>query len=133
MSMDLTDYGDPYVELRHNNLYLRGTRVQFESIILYWKQGYPPEHLHEAFPSVRTAAVYGAIAFYLDHQAEMDNFLAESHAEWERQRAAAEAADPERYPELRRRFAEARARWKQEDNGAPADAGMSTEAGIAPR
>jgi hypothetical protein len=30
----LSDYGDPYVELRDGNLYIRGTRVQFASIIL---------------------------------------------------------------------------------------------------
>lgn len=106
------DYNDPYVEARNDNLYIRGTRVQFESIIRYWQQGQTPEDLHRAFPSVRLAAVYGTLAFYLDHQDEMDAFLAASAAEWARLRAEAEAVDPERYASLRKRIAEARARME---------------------
>lgn len=116
------DYNDPYVEARNGTLYMRGTRVQFESIIRYWQQGQTPEDLHRAFPSVRLAAIFGALAFYLDHQDEMDVFLAASAAEWARLRAEAEAADPERYASLRKRFAEARARMEASES-AKADMG----------
>lgn len=123
--VSVNDHNDPYVEARNGNLYIRGTRVQFASIILYRQQGQTPEDLHRAFPSVRLAAVYGAIAFYLDHQAEADAFLEASAAEWARLRAAAEAADPERYASLRRRFAEARARLEASES-ASAEAGSPT-------
>jgi uncharacterized protein (DUF433 family) len=124
MTSDFTvnDHNDPYVEARDGNLYIRGTRVQFESIIRYWQQGQTPDDLHRAFPSVPLAASYGAIAFYLGHQTEADAFLDASAAEWARLRAAAEAADPERYASLRRRFAEARARLEASES-ASAEAG----------
>lgn len=116
MTSDFTvnDHNDPYVEARDGNLYIRGTRVQFASIILYRQQGQTPEDLHRAFPSVPLAAVYGAIAFYLVHQAEMDAFLAEYRARWQTAIAADEAAKPEVYAKLRRILAEGQARQAAE-------------------
>jgi len=110
----VNDYNDPYVEAREDNLYMRGTRVQFASIILYWQQGQTPEDLHRAFPSVRLAAVYGALAFYLDHQDEMDAFLTEYRARWKAAQAADEAAKPEVYEKLRRLLAEGQAQQAAE-------------------
>lgn len=94
-----------YVQARDGNLYIGNSRVTLDSIILLWKTGHAPEAIHADFPSVPRAAVYGTIAHYLEHQDELDPYLREIEEMRQRQRASAEADDPVRYDQLRRRFA----------------------------
>ena len=100
---------DPYVEPRAGVRYVRGSRVPVESLIWLWRDGQSAEAIREAYPTLRLAEVYGALAYYLDHQAEVDQEMADGVAQFDAQRAAAEAADPGRYAALRQRFAAARA------------------------
>ncbi len=109
----MSEQEHPYVELRAGVRYLRGSRVPLESLIWLWRDGESAEAIREAYPALRLAEVYGALAYYLDHQTEVDHDLAEGLAQFEAQRAAAEAAaaeaaDPARYATLRQRFAAAR-------------------------
>jgi uncharacterized protein (DUF433 family) len=99
----------PYVELRAGVRYVRGSRVPVESLIWLWRDGQSAEAIHEAYPTLRLAEVYGALAYYLDHQNDVDQELAAGRAQFDAQRLAAEAADPARYATLRQRFAAARA------------------------
>ncbi|HEY7982738.1 MAG TPA: hypothetical protein VID73_01135, partial [Ktedonobacterales bacterium] len=71
--------------------------------------GQSAETIREAYPTLRLAEVYGAIAYYLDHQAEVDQELAAGQARFDALRAAAESRDPARYAALRQRMAAARA------------------------
>ncbi len=105
---------DPYIEMREGVYRIRGSNVSLDSIVIFWHQGETPEELQESFPTLTLAQVYGAIAYYLNHKSEIDQYLAESKAKYQEQRAAAEAADPERYAKLRQRFAEARKRLEAE-------------------
>lgn len=43
----------------------------------------PLKPFKEDFPSLKRAQVYGAIAFYLDHQAEIDRYLVDTEREFE--------------------------------------------------
>lgn len=100
---------DPYVELREGVRYVRGSRAPLESLVWLWRDGQSAEAIHEAYPTLRLAEVYGALAYYLDHQSEVDQELDAGLARFDAQRVAAEAADPARYAALRQRFAAARA------------------------
>ena len=100
----------PYVEERNGGYYVRGSRVSLDSIVYSWQQGQGVEAIQASFPTLELVQIYGVIAYYLDHRAEVDRYLKEWEAKYEAQRAAAEAADPERYADLRRRVAEARQR-----------------------
>ncbi|HEU5367561.1 MAG TPA: DUF433 domain-containing protein [Ktedonobacterales bacterium] len=104
-----------YVEARDGNLYVGKSRVTLETIILKWQMGDSPEEIHKGFPSVPLAAIYGTIAYYLEHQEELDRFLRENEELAQAQRAAAEAANPEFYARMRQRFAEARKRLGLEE------------------
>lgn len=97
-----------YVELRQGVRYVRGSRVPVESLVWLWHDGQSAEAIHEAYPTLRLADVYGVLAYYLDHQVEVDQEMAEAHAQFDAQRAAARAADPERYARMRQRFEAAR-------------------------
>lgn len=101
---------DSYIEMREGVYRIRGSRVSLDSIVYCWRDGYEADEIHHAFPTLELAEVYGAIAYYLSHKAEIDHYLIEGERQAQAQRAAAEGADPERYADLRRRMEEARKR-----------------------
>lgn len=96
-----------YVERRNDNIYVGSSRVTLESIVVLWRRGERPEEIREGFPTVSLAAIYGSIAYYLDHQEEIDNFLRQNAEMRQRQRAEDEAATPEFHASVRERFAKA--------------------------
>jgi uncharacterized protein (DUF433 family) len=104
-----------YVEARDGTVYIGKSRVTLETIILKWQAGDTPEALHQGFPTVPLAAIYGAIAYYLEHQEELDQMFREDQQRYEAERAAAEAANPEFYARMRQRLAEARKRMGLEE------------------
>lgn len=59
---------------------IKGARVALDSVIYQFRQGRSPEAIQDAFPSLSLRQVYGAIAFYLDRQDELDAYLAQSEA-----------------------------------------------------
>jgi hypothetical protein len=52
-----------------------GTRISLDSVVYSFERGNSPEAIHESFPVLKLAQIYGAIAFYLDHQAEVQRYL----------------------------------------------------------
>ena len=67
-----------------------GTRVSFDSVVLFWKQGQEPETLVRDFPTLTLEKVHGVLAFYHKHQAEFDQYLADQAALWEKFRLESE-------------------------------------------
>ena len=100
----------PYVEERDGNYYVRGSRVSLKSIAADWNEGLSAEAIREDFPTLKLVEVYGAITYYLEHQAEMEVFFKGLDAEYEGRRAAEQAANPEWYARMRQRMAEAKQR-----------------------
>lgn len=71
-----------HVENRNGVYYIPGTRVSLDSIIYAFRQGSSPESIREDFEGLSLSHVYGAIAFYLDHQADIDAYLAARKQQW---------------------------------------------------
>jgi uncharacterized protein (DUF433 family) len=69
---------------------VRGTRVPIDTVITAFEQGDTPEEIAQNFSTVTVADAYAVIAYYLQHQAEIDAYLAER-----RQRRAAQRAEIE--------------------------------------
>ena len=61
-----------YLERRDAGYYVAGTRVSLDSLVYAFRAGESPETIQQQFPSLSLEQVYGAIAFYLGHQAEVD-------------------------------------------------------------
>jgi uncharacterized protein (DUF433 family) len=59
------------------------TRVSLDSVVYSWRQGDSPETIADNFPALTLEQVYGAIAFYLAHQIEIDDYLRQGEAEAE--------------------------------------------------
>src|SRR3977135_2444282 len=71
---------DKYVE-KHDQVWrIKGTRVAIDSVIYQFQQGRSPEAIQDAFPALSLSQVYGAIAFYLDHRTDLDEYLAHNEA-----------------------------------------------------
>ena len=119
-----------YVEARDGNLYIGKSRVTLETVIIRWKMGDRPEEIHKGFPSIPLAAIYGTIAYYLEHQEELDRFLRENEELAQAQRAAAEAANPEFYARMRQRLAEARKRLGLDEPETPPAHDSATETAL---
>ena|SRR6266567_2887770 len=71
-----------HVEQREGVYYLRGTRISLDSIVYAFREGCSPESIREDFEGLSLAQVFGAIAFYLDHEADIDAYLARRREQW---------------------------------------------------
>lgn len=67
------------------------TRVLFTLVIDLYKNGVSPETIAVQFPSVALEQVYGAVAYYLQHRAEVDELLEQEEREAESIRRQIEA------------------------------------------
>lgn len=56
--------------------------------------GHSPEAIQEDFPLLRRSQIYGAIAFHLDHPAEIDTHLVETEREFDRQTIHLDQTNP---------------------------------------
>jgi len=71
----------PYVEYRDNVYRVAGTRVALDSVVRRFWAGDAPEAIVQSFPVLTLEQVYGAIAYYLRHQARIDTYLKQAEAE----------------------------------------------------
>ena len=51
---------------------IRGTRTRVSNLIPYYKLGYTPEELKQAFPHLTLSKIYDALSFYHENQAKVD-------------------------------------------------------------
>src|SRR5258708_27177225 len=73
-----------YIDQRDGGYYVAGTRISLDSVVCAFNRGDSPQRILERYPLLdRLARVYGAIAFYLDHQGEIDRYLENSEREFE--------------------------------------------------
>jgi len=71
---------DKYVEKVGHIYRIKDSRIALDSIIYQFRQGRSPEAIQDAFPALSLSQVYGAIDYYLEHQAELDQYLAHNEA-----------------------------------------------------
>ena len=91
-----------YVEQRSGGYYVAGTRVSLDSLVYAFRDGESPETIQQHFPSLTLEQVYGAIAFYLGHQVEVDTNIREGEEELRRSVPPLRERRPEAYARLER-------------------------------
>lgn len=96
-----------YVNLQDGTYRVGGTRVSLDSVVYAYRRGASPESIQRSFSSLTLEQVHGALAFYLSHQAEIDEYLVEGEKEFEKLRQASREAHPDWYEKLRRAREEA--------------------------
>ena len=91
-------------EQSEGSLRLTDHRIAPEHVVYFYNQRYAPEMLLGQFHSLSLALIPKIIAFYLEHQAEVDLYVSNRRSEVEEQRAAAPASPD--LVELRRRVSQ---------------------------
>lgn len=71
-------------------IHVTGHRIGLQHLVHYYNEGYSPEMLACDYPTLSLPLIHKVIAFYLEHRAEVDRYVAENEAEIERQRVSAE-------------------------------------------
>lgn len=89
-----------YIEQREGAYRVIGTRVSLDSIVYAFLRGASPESIAQSFPALTLEEVYGAIAFYLGHQDEIDAYLQREEQEFEALRQQSRHANPLLYQKL---------------------------------
>lgn len=74
----------PYIEERNGGLYIAGTRVSLDSVVISFQEGDSPEQIVQSFSTLNLAQVYGAIAYYLENEKTINEYIAEGERELER-------------------------------------------------
>ena len=74
----------PYIEERDGALKIAGTRVSLASVVVSFTEGESPEKIVQSFPALTLAQVYGTIAYYLENEKAINDYMAEVQQEFER-------------------------------------------------
>ena len=78
-----------YVEARNGAYYVAGTRIGLDVIVYEFRDGRTADAIFEAYPSIGSLAkMYGVITFILEHQHEIEAYLAEQDRRYEEFKAA---------------------------------------------
>lgn len=91
-----------YIEERNGGYYIAGTRISLDSVVYAFERGNSPEAIQESFPVLKRAQIYGAIAFYLDHQAEVQRYLESEERRIQESTIPLSEANPELWNRLLR-------------------------------
>lgn len=67
--------------------------VPLDSVVASFHQGHSPEMIRSQYPSLTLEEVYGAIAYYLAHRADVDGYLQRQGALWEQGRAQTRSSE----------------------------------------
>jgi uncharacterized protein (DUF433 family) len=79
-----------YIEEREGSYYVAGTRISLDSIVSAFRRGDSPEAICQNFELLSLEEVYGAIAYYLANQANIDAYLTRQNEKWAEEKRNAE-------------------------------------------
>ena len=102
----------PYIEERNGGLYVAGTGVSLDSVVIRFQQGASPNKIVQSFPTLRLSQVYGVIAYYLENETAIDEYVAAGERELERSAVPLSQTNPDLFARLeaaRRQIASKRA------------------------
>jgi uncharacterized protein (DUF433 family) len=94
----------PYVDMRDERAYIIGHRVPVTALAALWREGASPETIQENYPSLTLAQVFGGLAYYLEHQSEVEAQLVADEETFARLRSEQQSQHPERVAEWKRRW-----------------------------
>ena len=91
-----------YIEERNGGYCVAGTRVSLDSVVYSFERGNSPEAIQKEFPRLRLPQIYGAIAFYLDHQTEVRQYLEKEERRFQESTVPLSEANLELWSRLQR-------------------------------
>ncbi|MDQ3748845.1 MAG: DUF433 domain-containing protein [Acidobacteriota bacterium] len=91
-----------YVEKRDEGFWIAGKRISLDSIVYAFRRGQSPESIRRSFPLLTLEETYGAIAFYLANQAEVDEYLIREEEEFEKMRQDSRVTDTDWHEKMQK-------------------------------
>jgi len=64
-----------------------------DSVVAAFHEGHSAETIRQQYPAASLEEIYGAIAYYLAHSAEVDDYLDRQEDVWSQRRAASDQHD----------------------------------------
>ena len=89
-----------YVKQTSGGYRIAGSRVSLDSVVYDFLSGLSPESIVENYDTLSLEQVFGALAFYLAHEAEINKHLQKNHEKFESLRLKAREAHPLLYKKL---------------------------------
>lgn len=86
----------PLDRLPNGALRVAGTRIGLDLVIDAYKHGQTPEQIVKSYDSLRLSDVHALISYYLDHTAEVEEYLREAEERALELQRRIEAAQPPR-------------------------------------
>jgi uncharacterized protein (DUF433 family) len=77
MALTISAIKPPLSADENGSIRIGNTRVTLRTLITAYKQDATPEQIAEQFPTLKLPDIYLTIGYYLDHQAEVDEYLTE--------------------------------------------------------
>ena len=81
---------------------IAGTGVSLDSVVYSYKAGESPENIQRSVPILTLAQIHDAIAYYLHHVNEIDQYLVKGEREFEKLKRASRKEHLEWYEKLER-------------------------------
>ena len=101
--MPTEETGYAHIEIKDGKPYLAGTGMKLVMLVVnHLSHGWDGKELHEQFPHLTLGQIYGALSYYYDHKAAIDQELEV------RRRLAADLRSQLEDPLLRARLIEAK-------------------------
>lgn len=86
------------------------SRVSIDVLLQYWRLGMKAEEIARGLDTLSLADIHGALAYYLRHQTEIDQYLRRREEEAEKLRQEIESVNAPRLAPLKSRVAALRAK-----------------------
>lgn len=67
-------------DICHGAPHIVGTRIRVQDIAMFHRNGWSTEKIAEQFEALKLSQVYTALAYYYDHQAEIDAAITKDEA-----------------------------------------------------
>src|SRR5947208_16484370 len=87
-------------------IWIANTRVSLESVVHHYEQGATAEEIALRFPALRLADVHSCLAYYLNHQEKIQEYMTrqQQRADELRERIAADPAQQRGLAQMRERI-----------------------------
>lgn len=91
-----------HIEERNGGYYIAGTRISLDSVVYSFKRGNSPEQIQAEYPTLELSQITAAIAFYVNNQQPVDDYLLKKQREFEASAMPLSKADPDLWAKLER-------------------------------
>ncbi|MDQ3686834.1 MAG: DUF433 domain-containing protein [Acidobacteriota bacterium] len=95
MSLSLQTKPVPLTTTEHDVMRVGDTRVSLDTVIYAFKQGSTPEEIVSDYSTLDLSDVYAVIAYYLQNEAEVEDYLQQREAQRDEVRRETETRFPQ--------------------------------------